>query len=185
MKKNSAGAVRNQSKKLHSNDILRKFAIGKAVARNCLRTLRTKMTSITLPFDSRKSRKFTRIGQWIASDAHAYMAWAAPAVLLIRVVREPTWAKCRGACSRFLFLLLALMPLAAMSQTGSQTKSTTCKLNNSKTHHAMPQTIKSGGGLFPRESYCASIWATTSSSSRPMEAARGGPPQQHLLRHLP
>lgn len=87
---NSAGAVRNSSKKLHPNDILRKFASGMTVVSDCIRTLRTKMTSITLPFDSRKSRKLKRISQWIASDAHTYMAWVAPAVLLIRVVREPT-----------------------------------------------------------------------------------------------
>ena len=73
--------LKNSSKKLHRIDILRKFAIGKAVITDCLRTLRTsKMISITLPFDSRKSRKLKRISQWIASDAHTYMAWAAPAV---------------------------------------------------------------------------------------------------------
>ena len=103
--KTSAGAARNLSKKLHPIDILRKFAIGMTVVSDYLRTLRIKMISITLPFDSRKSRKFTRISQWIASDAHTYMAWVAPAVLLIRVVREPTWAKCRRVCSRLLFLL--------------------------------------------------------------------------------
>jgi len=57
--KTSAGAARNLSKKLHPNDILRKFAIGMTVVSDCHRTLRMKMTSITLPFDSRKSRKFT------------------------------------------------------------------------------------------------------------------------------
>ena len=148
--KTSAGAVRNSSKKLHPNDILRKFAIGMTVVSGCRQTLRTKMTSITLPFDSRKSRKFTRISQWIASDAHAYMAWAAPAVLLIRVVREPTWAKYRRVCSRLLFLLFAIVPLTAMSQTIGQAKSTTYKLKDSKTHRTMPQIIKSGGGLFSK-----------------------------------
>jgi hypothetical protein len=123
--KKSAGVVRNSSKKLHPNDILCKFAIGMTVVSGCRQTLRVKIISITLPFDSRKSRKFTenlaalgnlkttfslrslarflkRISQWIASGAHAYRAWAAPAVLLIRVVREPTWAKYRRACSRLL-----------------------------------------------------------------------------------
>ena len=96
--------LKNLSKKLHAIDILRKFASGKAVVSDCLRTLRTRMISITPPFDSRKSRKLKRISQGIASDAHAlYMAWAAPAVLLIRVVREPTWAKCRRVCPRLLY----------------------------------------------------------------------------------
>ena len=167
---NSAGAVRNSSKKLHPNDILRKFASGMTVVSDCIRTLRTKMTSITLPFDSRKSRKITenpaalgnlktkfslrslarflkRISQWIASDAHAHRAWAAPAVLLIRVVREPTWAKYRRVCSRLLFLLLAIMPLTAVSQTSIRAKSTTYKPENSKTHHTMPQIIHSVGGI--------------------------------------
>ena len=149
--KTSAGAARNLSKKLHPIDILRKFAIGMTVVSDCLRTLRIKMISITLPFDSRKSRKFTRISQWIASDAHTYMAWAAPAVLLIRVVREPTWAKCRRVCSRLLFLLFAIMPMAAVSQSNRQTESTTYKLKNSKTYHnTMPQIIKIGGGLFSK-----------------------------------
>ena len=142
---------KNLSKKLHRIDILRKFASGMAVVSDCLRTLRTsKMISITLPFDSRKSRKLKRISQWIASDAHAlYMAWAAPAVLLIRVVREPTWAKYRRVCSRLLFLLIAIMPMAAVSQNSRQTESTTYKLKNSKTYHnTMPQIIKTGGGLF-------------------------------------
>ena len=130
--------LKNSSKKLHAIDILRKFAIGKTVVSDCRRTLRKKMISITLPFDSRKSRKITenlaalgnlkttfslrslarflkRISQWIASDAHAYRAWAAPAVLLIRVVREPTWAKCRRVCSRLLFLLFTSMPMMAMA----------------------------------------------------------------------
>ncbi len=140
------------SKKLHRIDILRKFASGMAVVSDCLRTLRTsKMISITLPFDSRKSRKLKRISQWIASDAHTYMAWAAPAVLLIRVVREPTWAKYRRVCSRLLFLLIAIMPMAAVSQNSRQTESTTYKLKNSKTYHnTMPQIIKIGGGLFSK-----------------------------------
>ena len=119
------------------------------------------MISITLPFDSRKSRKLKRISQRIASDVHAlYRAWAAPAVLLIRVVREPTWAKCRRVCPRLLFLLIAIMPIAAVSQNSRQTESTTCKLENSKTYHklknsktqhnTMPQIIKTGGGLFSK-----------------------------------
>ena len=151
--KTSAGAVRNLSKKLHSIDILRKFAIGMTVVSGCRQTLRIKMTSITLPFDSRKSRKLKRISQWIASDAHAlYMAWAAPAVLLIRVVREPTWAKCRRVCSRLLFLSMAVMPMAAAAQSGRQAKNIrTYKLNNSKTYKTMPQIIKVGGGLFSKE----------------------------------
>ena len=141
--------LKNSSQKLHAIDILRKFASGMAVVSDCLRTLRTsKMISITLPFDSRKSRKLKRISQWIASDAHTYMAWAAPAVLLIRVVREPTWAKYRRVCSRLLFLLIAIMPMAATSQTSSQAKSAIYKPKNSKTHHTMPQIIKVGGGLF-------------------------------------
>ena len=143
--------LKNLSQKLHAIDILRKFAIGMAVVSDCLRTLRTsKMISITLPFDSRKSRKLKRISQWIASDAHTYMAWAAPAVLLIRVVREPTWAKYRRVCSRLLFLLFAIMPMAATSQTSSQAKSAIYKPKNSKTHHTMPQIIKVGGGLFSK-----------------------------------
>ena len=143
---------KNLSKKLHAIDILRKFAIGKAVITDCLRTLRT-MISVTLPFDSRKSRRLKRISQWIASDAHTlyYRAWAAPAVLLIRVVREPTWAKCRRVCPRLLFLLIAIMPMAATAQSNRQAKSTrTYKLKNSKTHSTMPQIIKSGGGLFSK-----------------------------------
>lgn len=144
--------LKNSSQKLHAIDILRKFASGMAVVSDCLRTLRTsKMISITLPFDSRKSRKLKRISQWIASDAHTYMAWAAPAVLLIRVVREPTWAKYRRVCSRLLFLLFAIMPMAAVSQNSRQTESTTYKLKNSKTYHnTMPQIIKTGGGLFSK-----------------------------------
>lgn len=144
---------KNLSKKLHRIDILRKFAIGKAVITDCLRTLRIRMISITLPFDSRKSRKLKRISQWIASDAHTlyHRAWAAPAVLLIRVVREPTWAKCRRVCPRLLFLLIAIMPMAAVSQSSRQTESTTYKLKNSKTYHnTMPQIIKTGGGLFSK-----------------------------------
>ena len=130
--------LKNLSKKLHRNDILRKFAFGKAVVRDCLQTLRIEMTSVTLPFDSRKSRKLKRISQRIASDVHAlYMAWAAPAVLLIRVVREPTWAKCRRVCPRLLFLLIAIMPMAAVSQNSRQTESTTYKLKNSKTYHKL------------------------------------------------
>lgn len=143
--------LKNSSKKLHPIDILRKFASGMAVVSDCLRTLRTsKMISITLPFDSRKSRKLKRISQWIASDAHTYMAWAAPAVLLIRVVREPTWAKYRRVCPRLLFLLFAIVPMAATSQTSSQAKSAIYKQKNSKTHHTMPQIIKVGGGLFSK-----------------------------------
>ena len=143
--------LKNLSKKLHHNDILRKFAFGMTVIKDGRRTLRT-MISVTLPFDSRKSRKLKRISQWIASDAHAlYMAWAAPAVLLIRVVREPTWAKCRRVCPRLLFLLIAIMPMAAVSQNSRQTESTTYKLNISKTYHnTMPQIIKTGGGLFSK-----------------------------------
>ena len=134
---------KNLSKKLHRIDILRKFAFGMTVIRDGHRTLRT-MISVTLPFDSRKSRKLKRISQGIASDVHAlYMAWAAPAVLLIRVVREPTWAKCRRVCPRLLFLLIAIMPMAAVSQNSRQTESTrTYKLKNSKTHSTMPQIIK-------------------------------------------
>ena len=142
---------KNLSKKLHRNDILRKFAFGKAVVSDCLRTLRIRMISVTLPFDSRKSRKLKRISQWIASDAHTlyHKAWAAPAVLLIRVVREPTWAKCRRVCPRLLFILIAIMPMAAVSQNSRQTESATYKLKNSKTYHnTMPQIIKTGGGLF-------------------------------------
>ncbi len=144
--------LKNLSKKLHAIDILRKFAIGKAVVTDCLRTLRIRMISITLPFDSRKSRKLKRISQWIASDAHAlYMAWAAPAVLLIRVVREPTWARYRRVCSRFLFLSIAIMPMAATAQNSLHAKSTrTYKLKNQKTYNTMPQIIKTGGGLFSK-----------------------------------
>ena len=146
--KTLAGAVRNLSKKLHAIDILRKFAIGKAVATDCLRTLRIRMISITLPFDSRKSRKLKRISQWIASDAHTYMAWAAPAVLLIRVVREPTWAKYRRVCPRLLFLSIAIMPMAATAQNSRHAEGAKIyKLKNSKTN-TMPQIIKVGGGLF-------------------------------------
>ena len=115
--------TKNLSKKLHAIDILRKFALGMTVIRDGRRTLRT-MISVTLPFDSRKSRKFTRISQWIASDAHTYMAWVAPAVLLIRVVREPTWARYRRVCSRFLFLSIAIMPMAATAQNSLHAKST-------------------------------------------------------------
>ena len=143
---------KNLSKKLHRIDILRKFAFGMTVIRDGRRTLRT-MISVTLPFDSRKSRKLKRISQWIASDAHTlyHRAWAAPAVLLIRVVREPTWAKCRRVCPRLLFLLIAIMPMAAVSQNSRQTESTTYKLKNSKTYHnTMPQIIKTGGGLFSK-----------------------------------
>lgn len=144
--------LKNSSKKLHAIDILRKFASGMAVVSDCLRTLRTsKMISITLPFDSRKSRKLKRISQWIASDAHTYMAWAAPAVLLIRVVREPTWAKYRRVCSRLFFLSIAIIPMAATAQNSCQTKNATYKLKNSKTYHnTMPQIIKVGGGLFSK-----------------------------------
>ena len=150
--KTLAGAVRNLSKKLHAIDILRKFAIGKAVTTDCLRTLRIRMISITLPFDSRKSRKLKRISQRIASDVHAlYMAWAAPAVLLIRVVREPTWARYRRVCSRFLFLSIAIMPMAATAQNSLHAKSTrTYKLKNQKTYNTMPQIIKTGGDLFSK-----------------------------------
>ena len=149
--KTSAGAARKLSKKLHRNDILRKFAIGKAVVRDCLQTLRT-MISVTLPFDSHKSRKLKRISQRIASDVHAlYRAWAAPAVLLIRVVREPTWAKCRRVCPRLLFLLIAIMPMAATAQNSLHAESIrTYKLKNSKTHSTMPQIIKTSGGLFSK-----------------------------------
>lgn len=147
----SAGAAKNLSEKLHSFDILHKFAIGMSAATSHILTLRTKMTSITLPFDSRKSRKLKRISQRIASDAYTNMAWAAPAVLLIRVMREPTWAKYRRVCSRFLFLPLAIMPMAAAAQASSHAKgSETYKLQDSKTHNTMPQIIKTGGGLFSK-----------------------------------
>ena len=151
--------LKNLSKKLHHNDILRKFAFGMTVIKDGRRTLRT-MISVTLPFDSRKSRKLKRISQGIASDVHAlYRAWAAPAVLLIRVVREPTWAKCRRVCPRHLFLLIAIMPMAATAQNSLHAESIrTYKLKNSKTYHklknsktqhnTMPQIIKIGGGLF-------------------------------------
>ena len=152
--KTSAGAARKLSEKLHRNDILRKFAFGKAVVRDCLQTLRIKMTSVTLPFDSRKSRKLKRISQRIASDVHTlyHRAWAAPAVLLIRVVREPTWAKCRRVCPRLLFHLIAIMPMAATAQNSLHAESIrTYKLKNSKTYHnTMPQIIKTGGGLFSK-----------------------------------
>ena len=144
--------LKNLSEKLHRNDILRKFAFGMTVIRDGRRTLRT-MTSITLPFDSRKSRKLKRISQRIASDVHAlYTAWAAPAVLLIRVVREPTWAKCRRVCPRLLFLLIAIMPMAATAQNSLHAESIrTYKLKNSKTYHnTMPQIIKTSGGLFSK-----------------------------------
>ena len=144
---------KNLSKKLHRIDILRKFAFGKAVVSDCLRTLRIRMISITLPFDSRKSRKLKRISQWIASDAHTlyHRAWAAPAVLLIRVVREPTWAKYRRVCSRLFFLSIAIMPMAATAQNSLHSESTrTYKLKNSKTYNTMPQIIKTGGGLFSK-----------------------------------
>ena len=62
--------LKNLSEKLHRNDILRKFAFGMTVIKDGRRTLRT-MISITLPFDSRKSRKLKRISQRIASDVHA------------------------------------------------------------------------------------------------------------------
>ena len=136
----SAGVDKNLTKKLHVTDFIRTFAAKFG-----------KVTSIMLPFDSRKSRKFPRISQWLASDAHTYMAWAAPAVLLIRGVREPTWTRWRRVCLRLLFLLIALMPMAAVSQNGRQTESTTYKLKNSKTYHkTMPQIIKTGGGLFSK-----------------------------------
>ena len=102
----SAGADKNFFKKLEATDIFRKFASGTLTLRGCFKTLRKKVISITLPFDSRKSRKFTRISQWSVSDAHTLYynrAWAAPAVLLIRVVREPTWAKWQRVGSRLLY----------------------------------------------------------------------------------
>ena len=134
----SAGVDKNLTKKLHVTDFIRTFAAKFG-----------KVTSIMLPFDSRKSRKFPRISQWLASDAHTYMAWVAPAVLLIRVMREPTWAKCRRVCPRLLFLLIAIMPMAATAQNSLHAKSTrTYKLKNSKTHSTMPQIIKVSGGLF-------------------------------------
>ena len=60
----SAGVDKNLTKKLHVTDFIRMFAAKFG-----------KVTSIMLPFDSRKSRKFPRISQWLASDAHTYMAW--------------------------------------------------------------------------------------------------------------
>ena len=136
----SAGVDKNLTKKLHVTDFIRTFAAKFG-----------KVTSIMLPFDSRKSRKFPRISQWLASDAHTYMAWVAPAVLLIRGLREPTWAKCRRVCSRLLFLLFASIPMMAMAQTSIQTKNVkTYKLKNPNKHHTMPQIIKSGGGLFSK-----------------------------------
>lgn len=70
-------------------DVLRMNNFSKFVAetltlRVCFKTLRKNVISITLPFDSRESRKLKRISQWSVSDAHTlyyYMAWAAPAVL--------------------------------------------------------------------------------------------------------
>lgn len=178
----SAGAVRNSSKKLHRNDILRKFASGKAVVSDCLRTLRIRMISVTLPFDSRKSRKLKRISQWIASDAHAlYMAWAAPAVLLIRVVREPTWARYRRVCPRLLFLLIAIMPMAAVSQNSLHAKSTrTYKLKNSKTYNTMPQIIKVGGGLFSKGELLRINPSNNSIESSATVAVRGFPAARTL-----
>ena len=135
----SAGVDKNLTKKLHVTDFIRTFAAKFG-----------KVTSIMLPFDSRKSRKFPRISQWLASDAHTYMAWVAPAVLLIRGVREPTWTRWRRVCLRLLFLLIAIMPIAATAQNSLHAESIrTYKLKNSKTYHnTMPQIIKVGGGLF-------------------------------------
>lgn len=120
-----------------------------------------KETSITLPFDSRKSRKLKRISQWIASDAHTYMAWAAPAILLIRVMREPTWAKCRRVCSRFLLPLLVLTPINNYAQTQYINRATNPGVSSPsptgedqgeafKTYTSMPQIIKTGGGVFSK-----------------------------------
>ena len=180
---------KNSSKKLHRNDILRKFASGMAVVSDCLRTLRTsKMISITLPFDSRKSRKLKRISQWIASDAHTlyHRAWAAPAVLLIRVVREPTWAKCRRVCPRLLFLLIAIIPMAAVSQNSRQTESTTYKLKNSKTYHnTMPQIIKTGGGLFSSRAHPHQPKQQLYREFRQRWPFVDSPLHEHFLRHIP
>ena len=176
--------LKNSSKKLHAIDILRKFASGMSVVSDCLRTLRTsKMISITLPFDSRKSRKLKRISQWIASDAHTYMAWAAPAVLLIRVVREPTWAKYRRVCSRLFFLSIAIMPMAATAQNSLHAKSTrTYKLKNSKTYHnTMPQIIKIGGGLFSKGELLRINPSNNFIESSGNSAVRGFPAAQTLL----
>lgn len=68
----SAGAVKIFSKKLEATDIFRKFAAGHSLFRVCPHTLR-KVTSITLPFDSRESRKVKRISQWLVSDVHTFI----------------------------------------------------------------------------------------------------------------
>lgn len=100
---NSAGAVRNSSKKLHPNDILRKFASGMTVVSDCIRTLRTKMTSITLPFDSRKSRKLKRISQWSVTDAHTAYGVGCSCCFVDSGCARTYVSKQRRVCSRFSF----------------------------------------------------------------------------------
>ena len=160
------------TKKLHVTDFIRTFAAKFG-----------KVTSIMLPFDSRKSRKFPRISQWLASDAHTYMAWAAPAVLLIRGVREPTWARYRRVCPRLLFLLIAIMPMAAVSQNGRQLKaqhvnSKTQKLIiSSRTQKLIitlcPRSSKSAVASSQAESSSASTQATTPLRCPPTAVAPG------------
>ena len=136
----SAGVDKNLTKKLHVTDFIRTFAAKFG-----------KVTSIMLPFDSRKSRKFPRISQWLASDAHTYMAWAAPAVLLIRGVREPTWTRWRRVGLRLFVCLSLLVPAVSHGQSPRQTKNAKTKeLINNKPHKTMPQIIKTGGGLFSK-----------------------------------
>lgn len=91
---NLAGVARKLFEKLDSTDFFRNFGAGNASAKDGFHTLRTKVIEITLPFDSRKSRTFTRISHRQVSEIHIHKwAWATPAFLLIRAMREPTWAK--------------------------------------------------------------------------------------------
>lgn len=63
---------KNLAEKLVVTDVFCKFASGMPTFSSCCQTLRNKVIRITLPFDSRKSRKFTRISQRSVSDVHVY-----------------------------------------------------------------------------------------------------------------
>lgn len=101
----SAKTGKNLPKKLEATNIFRRFAVGTLTICGCFQTLRKKVRSITPPFDSRKSRKLKRISQRSVNEVHTlyHKAWATPAVLLIRIVREPTRAKCQRVGSRLLY----------------------------------------------------------------------------------
>ena len=93
MKRNiTAEAVKNLFKKLQTTIILRKFA-----------TSFEEVIIITLPFDSRKSRKLKRISQWSVTDAHTAYGVGCSCCFVDSGCARTYVSKQRRVCSRFSF----------------------------------------------------------------------------------